>query len=656
MEGDGVGTMASILVIDDNPETLALLVKLLGSEDYRVLPADSGQLGLSAAISQSPDLILLDMRMPGMDGLETCRRLKAEPLTRQIPVILMSAYAEVAQWSAGLRAGAVDFVNKPFHAEELLARIRTQLELGAASLKLEQTVATRTQELRQANLRLDALWSLVSLVNQEGAEELEDKAIYDFVLEKIVAMTASRYGFFGLVDESETVMTIHAWSGQAMADCAMVHKPVEYRIAEVGLWGEAVRYRKPLVVNDYSAPDIARKGYPGGHVQLTRLMVVPAFTRGRISAVAAVANKQGEYDDADLKQLMAFMDGVAMTLAHRKIWAELKASELKFHTVADFTYDLETWRAPDGKYVYVSPSCERITGYSAAEFMAGTGLSLEIVLPQDRVIIEKHYALEGPADQGEDRHIDFRFITKDGRVRWMSHYCTQVVDGAGNPIGRRASNRDITDRKQTEETIQALLRDKDLLLHEVHHRIKNNMNSVASLLSLQRCKLQDQGAIDALETAQNRLRSMGLLYDRLYRSNHLQAMAVGNYLGPLVKEIVEAIPCHASISIVDDIGDFELPAQVLQPLGIVVNEIVTNSLKYAFEGRDTGVIQVEACKAGNRVCITLGDDGVGLPSSINFENSSGLGLVLIKALVEQMDATVRMETTEGTKFIVDFEG
>jgi PAS domain S-box-containing protein len=649
-------TVASILVIDDNPETLVLLVKLLGNEGYHVLPADSGQLGLSAAVSKPPDLILLDMRMPGMDGLETCRRLKAQPSTKPVPVILMSAYAEAAQWALGLRAGAVDFVNKPFQPEELLALIRTQLELSAATLKLEQTVAARTQELRQANLRLDALWSLSSLVNQEGVDSLADKVIYDFVLEKIVAMTASLYGFFGLLDKSETVMTIHSWSGAAMSNCSMVVKPVEYKIGEAGLWGEAVRRRKPLVVNAYAAPDPAKKGYPGGHVELTRLMVVPAFSGGSMTAVAAVANKAGDYDEVDLKQFTAFMDGIALTLEHRKIWAELQASELKYHTVADFTYDLETWRAPDGSFVYVSPSCERITGYTSAEFMADPELSLKLALPEDRAILAEHYAKEGLDDQGEDRHIDFRFITRDGRIRWMSHYCIPVVDDAGKPIGRRASNRDITERKLDEERIQALAKDKELLLHEVHHRIKNNMNSVASLLSLQSSRLKDQAAIEALKISQHRLRSMGLLYDKLYRSDHVSAMAVGNYLLPLVLEIVGTIPCHAAVSVVHDIADFELAARLLQPLGIVVNEIVTNSLKYAFEGRDEGVVQVVARKTGGHVRITLGDNGVGLPPSVNLEKPGGLGLILIRNLLEQMNGSVKIESDQGTRYILEFDG
>jgi PAS domain S-box-containing protein len=644
---------ASILVVDDSPAILMMLDKILEVEGYRTILTETGESALHATEAELPDLILLDIQLPGIDGLETCERLKADPSTRQIPVILMSGASGTEQWLAGLRAGAADFVGKPFNRPELLTRIKTQLELGSATFKLEQTVAARTQELRQANLRLDALWSLTSLVNQNSADSLDDKIIYDFALEKIVAMTSSRYGFFGLLNESESVMTIHSWSGEAMKDCSMAHKPVEYRIADVGLWGEAVRHRKPLVVNDYSAFDPVKKGYPGGHVVLTRLTVVPAFSRGRITAVAAVANKAEDYDDEDLKQFNTFMEEIALILEHRKIWAELKASELKYHSVADFTYDLETWRAPDGSYVYVSPSCERITGYTPEEFMADPALSVKLAVPEDQPILEEHYSHEGQADQGEDRHVDFRFVTKDGRIRWISHYCRQVVDGDGKSIGRRASNRDITDRKLAEEKIQALLKEKDLLLHEVHHRIKNNMNSLASLLSLQRSRLQNQAASEALETAQNRLKSMSLLYDKLYRSNHISAMAVGHYLLPLVREIVQAIPCHASVSVVADIADFELEARLLQPLGIAVNEIVTNSLKYAFDGRTEGVILVAAHKTGNRVCISLGDDGIGLPPSVGPEDSGGLGLVLIRALVEQMEGTVRMETASGTQFILE---
>jgi DNA-binding response OmpR family regulator len=148
-------TQACILVVDDSPAILTMLGKILEAEGYRIILADTGESALLAAEAQAPDLILLDIQLPGIDGLETCRRLKANLDTSQIPVILMSGSSGTEQWLAGLRAGATDFVGKPFNRPELLTRVRTQLELGSATLRLEQTVAARTQELRQANLRLD---------------------------------------------------------------------------------------------------------------------------------------------------------------------------------------------------------------------------------------------------------------------------------------------------------------------------------------------------------------------------------------------------------------------------------------------------------------------------------------------------------------------
>jgi len=644
-----MNTAATILAVDDSSESLTLLVRLLEPEGYRVLAADSGLLALSAATVKPPDLILLDMRMPGLDGLETCKRLKALPATKMVPVILMSAYAEVSDWAAGLRAGASDYITKPFQPDELLTRIRTHLDLASASANLERTVEARTEELQQANMRLDALWSLSSLTG------MEDRAIYDFILEKTVKMTRSGYGFFGLLDVAQQVMTIHAWSGDAMKDCAMVDKPALYRIDEVGVWGEAVRQRKPLVVNDYSAPHQAKRGIPSGHVPLTRLMVVPTFSGGRIVSVTAVANKVDAYDDADLRQLTVFMDGVQLIMDRRTAMEELTKSEIKYHSVADFTYDMETWRAPDGKFVYVSPSCERITGYSVAEYLADPGLSLNMTLPEDRDLLAAHYALEGPDDPGEDRHVDFRFLTKDGKVRWMSHYCTEVVGQDGRSLGRRASNRDITDRKLAEDRIEALLREKELLLHEVHHRIKNNMNSMASLLSLQSSMVEEKAAVDALNDARSRLLAMGVLYEKLYRSENPCEMPVQAYILPLVEEIVQNFPARATVNIKSDFSDFTLEARILQPLGIAINEIVTNSLKYAFEGKETGTIGITARMEGKLVTIALGDDGIGLPESTQLENSNGLGFMLIRGLMQQIEGSVRIERSGGTTFILEFE-
>jgi DNA-binding response OmpR family regulator len=140
----------TILAVDDTPALLALLVRILSHAGYHVRPADNGDLALAAVAADAPDLILLDVRMKGMDGLEVCRRLKAREETRHIPVILISAFADESEWVEGLQQGAADFITKPFQAEELLCRVRTQLDLRRARLSLER----QSEVLRETNQEL----------------------------------------------------------------------------------------------------------------------------------------------------------------------------------------------------------------------------------------------------------------------------------------------------------------------------------------------------------------------------------------------------------------------------------------------------------------------------------------------------------------------
>ena len=145
-----MSSQGTILAVDDDPRALALLTSVLGQEGYQVQPADSGRLALISVAAQAPDLILLDVRMPGMDGFEVCRRIKETESGRRVPVIFLSASREIEEWVEGLALGAIDFISKPFRREELLARVRAHMELGRLQTQLELRVAQRTAELRNA--------------------------------------------------------------------------------------------------------------------------------------------------------------------------------------------------------------------------------------------------------------------------------------------------------------------------------------------------------------------------------------------------------------------------------------------------------------------------------------------------------------------------
>lgn len=200
-----------------------------------------------------------------------------------------------------------------------------------------------------------------------------------------------------------------------------------------------------------------------------------------------------------------------------------------------------------------------------------------------------------------------------------------------------------------------LLEEKDLLLKEVRHRIKNNMNTMMSLLSLQANEMKNPATVSALKDAQNRFQSMGVLYDKLNRTESLREMSVEVYLPPLVDEIIKMFPNSANVKIEKKIDDFVLGVKELSSLGIIVNELLTNTMKHAFVGKTNGLITVSASKIGNRVTIVVGDNGTGISESIDIEHSNGFGLMLVGTLTKQLNGTIRIERKKGTQFVLEFE-
>ena len=214
---------------------------------------------------------------------------------------------------------------------------------------------------------------------------------------------------------------------------------------------------------------------------------------------------------------------------------------------------------------------------------------------------------------------------------------------------------DITDRILAEETVYNLLNEKELILKEVHHRVKNNMYNIGALLNMQANARTDEASKNVLFDAAGRVQSMSVLYDKLYRSEHTAAVSLKEYFPDLIYEIAGIFPQKKSVKIKTDIEDIILDAKILSMLGILVNEIITNSMKYAFTGRSDGVITVTASKREKCIEITIADNGAGIPEGVTFENSTGFGMQLVGMLTEQLNGKVWIERGDGTKFVLEFD-
>lgn len=255
---------------------------------------------------------------------------------------------------------------------------------------------------------------------------------------------------------------------------------------------------------------------------------------------------------------------------------------------------------------------------------------------------------------GKATSYENEFALEAGK-RWIRVHYTPGFDGRGKPDSIIVLSLDVTERKEALERITALLREKETILKEVHHRVKNNMGVVMSLLKIQAAGQDDPKITGILQGAIARMDSMSVLYDRLYQSDYTGSVALGNYLPALLREVAAIFPEEARLELRAEVDDAIIDARKVAPLGILVNELITNSMKYAFKGRDSGLISLRAKIAAGRVRLEYRDDGVGLPDEGTLGRSTGFGMQLIRMLAEQLHATLSVERGEGTGYTLEFD-
>jgi two-component sensor histidine kinase len=242
---------------------------------------------------------------------------------------------------------------------------------------------------------------------------------------------------------------------------------------------------------------------------------------------------------------------------------------------------------------------------------------------------------------------------KDGSVRvvlWNS--ATLLAADGKSAIATIAQGQDITERKQAEAQVQASLNEKELLLSEVHHRVKNNLQIISSLLNLRFRKVKDAETRAAFEDSQARIRSIALIHERLYRSQDFARVDFAAYVSDLTRSLFRSLSVDPNqVRLRMEIASLALPLDTATPLGLMVNELITNSLKHAFPNGRPGeiVISLQADEARNLV-LTYGDDGVGLPSDFALEKSPGLGMQLISLLAGQVNGKVEVSRVTGAEF------
>ncbi len=408
-----------------------------------------------------------------------------------------------------------------------------------------------------------------------------------------------------------------------------------------------------------------------GHLKKVLAGEQPQILEHRIihkdGSVRWVRNTQVPHRNAD-GALVSF-DGLINDITERKIAEDaLAASEQKYRTIVDFTYDWEFWIDPAGSYVYISPSCERITGRRAEEFMQDPALIENIVDPDDRMMVHRHMADSQRACGSNS--LTFRIRTESGELRWIEHRCQTVYDDRGRVLGRRGSNRDITDRREAERKLEESyrqlevllsertesLKEKEMLLKEVHHRVKNNMQIIISLINMKTAQINDDVVARILQDCQCRIYSMALIHEQLYQSDNFGKIDFDKYIVHLLDELFRMLGVDRGRIKVDlAMKDIFLGLDQAIPFGIVLNELITNSIKHAFppEAGREGSIGISIRENGQILEAIVSDNGIGVGERKDYMLSGTFGLTMAAMIIEkQLNGTMIMSNSNGTTFII----
>jgi PAS domain S-box-containing protein len=304
------------------------------------------------------------------------------------------------------------------------------------------------------------------------------------------------------------------------------------------------------------------------------------------------------------------------------------------------------------RHVYVNSAVEKATGVPSHEFIGKT--HEELGMPEESVTLFQTH-IRDVFESGHTVEFQFSFPTPNGEEYYESLYVPEfALDKTVKTV--LGVSRNITKRIKAENQIKSALKEKETLLHEIHHRVKNNMQVISSLLDLQSSNNKNKVVKNALRESQSRICAMAAVHETLHDSDSLSEIDLQTYLSKVTASVFQTYSVNpGKVILINEVKSIPINIKQAYPLGLIINELISNSMKYAFPDDKKGTVTVGMKKLDSEFELKVMDDGIGMPEAFDWQSSNSLGLTLIRSLAEdQLDGRVQMESDNGTKFTIKF--
>jgi PAS domain S-box-containing protein len=387
-------------------------------------------------------------------------------------------------------------------------------------------------------------------------------------------------------------------------------------------------------------------------------------SKGVITNECRVKNTNGEYVWIEDHMFRVknnkgekYLSGIMIDITEqKKVLEKVHDTEIRLSTVLSNLPKIVIYQSGKSRD-FISENIAEMIGYTPEEILKEKYFFGSIMHPDDIPNVkEKLRIWNAGGNEKEVLNMEYRLKKRDGDYIWIEDHMFHVTSPNNEPY-LSGILIDITDRKFSEDKITQSLKEKEVLLKEIHHRVKNNLQVVSSLLKLQSRFLKDSEATNILLESQNRVRSMALVHQKLYQSKDFANVDFADYVNQLTMNLMDAYKYKTNTILLNIKADkILIGMDVAIPCGLIINELISNSLKYAFDEKENGKIDIILKNCGNdSYSITIRDNGAGFPKDIDFRDTKTLGMQLVNTLVCQIDGKIEKLSGKGTAFEIIFK-